>query len=62
MNPWLGKTVTHEGKTWKVKSIRQASVGYECNETGTKYAWAWLSNVAKPADQARLSMRAECFL
>lgn len=50
--PWLGKTITYGGKDWRVASIRMEVVGHP---------WAWLSNKKKPMDQARLSMRAECF-
>ena len=49
---WLGKIVTHDGKTWRVSVIRA--------EHPDK-PWAWMVNVKKPAEQVRLSLKAECF-
>jgi len=49
---WLGRTVEHEGISWRVAGIRA--------EHPDK-PWAWLVNKKKPMDQCRLSFRAECF-
>ncbi len=50
--PWLGKIIKHNGKDWRISRI--------CANHPEK-PWAWMVNVRKPADQVRLSMRAECF-
>ncbi len=49
---WLGKVVKHDGKDWRVSAIRADHPAKP---------WAWLVNIRKPAEQVRLSMKAECF-
>ena len=44
--------ITHGGKTWRVAHIHAGH---------SDKPWAWMVNVNKPAEQVRLSLKAECF-